>query len=48
MNIKREIRGLPANMVGRVIDNFNVNVGAVIRQNGAWIEYITKYLRAGH
>jgi len=34
-NIKREIRGIPANMIGRVIDNFNVRVGAVNRQKGA-------------
>jgi len=36
-----------ANMIGRVIDNFNVRVGAV-RQKGAWIEHIINYERTGH
>lgn len=42
-NIKREIRSIPADMIGRVIDNFNARVGAVIRQRGAWIEHIINY-----
>jgi len=40
-NIKREIRGIPAGMLGRVIDNFNARIGADIRQKDAWIELPT-------
>ena len=32
-----------ADMIGRVIDNFNARVGAVIRQRGAWIEHVINY-----
>ena len=42
-NIKREIRSIPADMIGRVIDNFNARVRTVIRQHGAWIEHIINY-----
>jgi len=42
-NIQREIRGIPANMIGRVIDNFNVRAGAAIHQKDAWIEHIINY-----
>ena len=42
-NIRREIRMIPADMIGRVIDNFNARVGAVIRQRGAWIEHVINY-----
>lgn len=42
-NIRREIRRIPADMIGRVIENFNVRVGAVIGQRGAWIEHIINY-----
>ena len=42
-NIRREIRRVPADMIGRVIDNFNVRVAAVIRQGGPWIEHIINY-----
>lgn len=42
-NIRREIRRIPADMIGRVIDNFNVRVAAVIRQGGAWIEHVINY-----
>ena len=44
-NIRRKIRHIPADMVGQVIDNFNVRVAAVILQ-GAWIEHIINY--SGH
>ena len=42
-NLRREIRHILADMIGRVIDNFNVRVAAVIRQEGAWIEHIINY-----
>ena len=42
-NIRREIRNIPADMIGRVITNFNVRVAAVIQQRGAWIEHIINY-----
>ena len=34
---------IPVDMIERVIDNFNTRVGAVIRQQGAWIERISNY-----
>ena len=36
-------RRIPADMIRRVIDNFNVRVAAVQRQGGAWIEHIINY-----
>lgn len=42
-NIRREVRNMPADMIARVIVNFNVRVAAVIQQRGAWIEHIIKY-----
>ena len=37
-NMRREIRNFPADMISRVIANFNVRVAAVIQQRWAWIE----------
>ena len=42
-NIKSEIMKIPVDMIERVIDNFNTRVGAVIRQEGVWIEHIINY-----
>ena len=42
-NIKCEIRIIPADMMVRVIDNFNVRVAAVIQQRGAWIDHVINY-----
>ena len=40
-DLKDKIRKrIPADMIGRVIDNFNVRVAAVQRQGSAWIEHI--------
>ena len=42
-NIRREIKYIPADMIGQVSNNFNVRVAAVICQGGAWIEHIINY-----
>ncbi|KAK7096852.1 hypothetical protein V1264_003899 [Littorina saxatilis] len=42
-SIRREIRRIPAEMLTRVVDNFNVRLAAVIQQRGAWIEHIINY-----
>ena len=42
-NIRREIRRIPADMIGRVMGNFNVRVAAVLQRRGAWIEHIINY-----
>ena len=42
-NIRRVVRNIPADMIARVIANFNVSVAAVILQRGAWIEHIINY-----
>ena len=41
-NVRRETRRMSADMIGRVIDNFNVRVAATIRQ-GVWIEHIINH-----
>ena len=42
-NIRREVRNIPADMIARVIANFDVRVAAVIQQRGAWIVHIITY-----
>ena len=42
-NVRRETRRMSADMIGRVIDNFNVRVAATIRQEGVWIEHIINH-----
>ena len=42
-NIRREIRCIPADMIGRVINNFNVRVAAIVHQRCTWIEHIINY-----
>ena len=42
-NIRRDIRCIPADIIGGVIDNFNVRLAAVIHQGWAWIEHIINY-----
>lgn len=42
-SIRREIRRIPAEMLTRVVDNFNVRLAAVLQQRGAWIEHIINY-----
>ena len=39
-NIRREIKRIPAEIIGPVIKNFNVRVAAIIRQRGTCIEHI--------
>ena len=41
--IKREIRRIPAYMLQRAFDSFNVRVAGVIQQRGAWIEHFINY-----
>ena len=42
-NIRTEMRRIPDDMIGRVIDNFDVRVAAVIRQGRDWIKHIINY-----
>ena len=42
-NIRREIKRIPRDMLERVVNNYNVRVAAVIRQQGAWIEHVINY-----
>ena len=44
-NIRREIRRIPADMIGGVIDNFNVQAAVVIHQGCAWIGHMINYQR---
>ena len=39
-SIRREIKRIPAEIIGPVIKNFNVRVAAIIRQRGTCIEHI--------
>ena len=42
-SIKSEIMKISIDMIKRVTDNFNTRIGAVIRPQGARIEYIINY-----
>ena len=37
------MRRIPAEILTRVVDNFNVRLVAVIQQHGAWIENMINY-----
>ena len=43
INIQREVRNIPEDMIARVIASFNVRVTAVIQQQGEWIEHTINY-----
>ena len=43
--IKNEINRILADMLERVIDNFDVGVAEVIQQRGPWIEHFINYKR---
>ena len=42
-SFRREMRRIPAEILTRVVDNFNVRLAAVIQQHGAWIENMINY-----
>ena len=42
-NIKREIKGIPAYILERIIDNFNARLAGVIQRHVTWIKHFIYY-----